>query len=215
MTTECKSCGDKFEFDPEFVICDMVPLLCEHCVGAENAIRIAKRKHEIARRRWLELCPEMFRDTEREKLPRPIQSNQALEWKANNCKGLNLFGRPGTGKTRTMYLVLEGLHYGGTRVGVMIPGEFVRKCEAKAFCRGPWLKYLRTVDVLAWDDFDKLSLTKDKESDLFSVLDYRMANRLPMIFTGNCDGDHLKLKFKNGEALVRRIRESCRSIYFA
>lgn len=215
-TSRCKDCWVVIEYDPEIVIGGYIPEQCESCQRESEKTLIDRSKELRIAIIWSQICPPMFRDTDWEKLPNKARSEEAWMWwfSCNRQKGLNLFGAPGQGKTRTLYYILQRIVWSGTQVRVFRPGEFGQECENRNYKRAPWLKFLKNVPVLAFDDVDKLTLTKDKSDDLFSVLDYRMTHHLPTMFTGNCNGDQLKLKMRNGEALVRRMRESCKSIYF-
>ena len=54
----------------------------------------------------------------------------------------------------------------------------------------------------------------DHEKVLFSILDRRMANAKPVLLTHNSTAAQLEYKFRHGEAMVRRIRDFTRSVYF-
>jgi DNA replication protein DnaC len=187
-----------------------VGIYCDTCMAAQS---------EIAREELLPkplpfstYCPPCFEDTAFENLPCPAKSKQALEWCFGHS-GLNLWGYPGTGKTRTMSLVIKGMLEGGLSVVAFGPGDFRQNCELKEWKRGPWLKKLSSVDVLFIDDLDKMNLTREMEKDFFAVLSNRMG-RKPVLMTGNSTGEEITYTFKLGYAMVRRIRDHCLSIHF-
>ena len=69
--------------------------------------------------------------------------------------------------------------------------------------------------MLAFDDLDKCApLSGDHEKVLFSILDRRMANAKPVLLTHNSTAAQLEYNFRHGEAMVRRIRDFTRSVYF-
>jgi len=129
-------------------------------------------------------------------------------------QGLNLWGKPDTGKTRTLYLILKREHFNGRSIIIFGPGDFNSECERRAYHRAEWVRRLQSVDLLAFDDFDKMSLTADQEKTFFGIIDRRVSNKKPCLFTHNSNGDALKYKFRLGEPLVRRMREFCKHIHF-
>jgi DNA replication protein DnaC len=158
-------------------------------------------------------CPPCFEDTAFEQLPCPRLSILALEWQFG-AEGLNLWGYPGTGKTRTISLLLKSMHAAGHSIICFGPGGFRAGCIAHNHRRPPWLDKLSKVDLLFIDDMDKMNLTKEQERDLFEVLTNRMG-RKPVLLTGNASGKCIEYHFRLGEAMVRRIRDHCLSIHFA
>jgi len=128
--------------------------------------------------------------------------------------GLNLWGYPRTGKTRTLFLVLKKAHFAGKRIKFFGPSQFSQECELRNFKSASWIRDVVACDIVAFDDIDKCLLTKVQEDRFFSVLDARVARRAPTFFTGNTSGDALKLQFNNGESIVARIREHSASIHF-
>jgi hypothetical protein len=197
--------------------------ICDACIELEN---VERKSHEAARAietKWLNLCPEVYQDTEIDLLPHPDISQKALRWPCmlNDLStlktpwmGLNLWGFSRQGKTRTLFLILKKAHYEGKRIKFFGPSEFAQQCEMREFKTASWIRGLTAYDIIAFDDIDKCKLTRQQEEKFFAVLDARIAHRLPIFFTGNTQGDKLKLQFKNGEAIVARMREHCYSIHF-
>ena len=157
-------------------------------------------------------CPPCFEDTKITELPCPVKSTAALSW-CFGPLGLNLWGWPGTGKTRTMSLLVQALLEMGKSVIAFGPEDFRAQCQAHNYRRSPWLRKLSRVDVLFIDDLDKMNLTREMEKDFFSVLSNRMG-RKPVLMTGNSTGEQIEYSFKLGYAMVRRIRDHCLSIHF-
>ena len=195
-------------------------VLCPRCqLQKVSALEHVRRGDGFAEY-FAALCPPLFVDTVKEKLPCPSRSDHALKALTWDTKygvrvqyGLNLWGHTATGKTRTVSLIVEREVHAGRGVIALGPGGFREGCEARNYRRTPWLKILSNVDLLVIDDLDKMNLTREMEKDFFAVMNNRMG-RKPTITTGNTSGNELKLQFKHGEALVRRIRDFCTSIHF-
>lgn len=184
---------------------------CPDCTEGENQAAgdpKAKRRPAVFSR----LCPPCFDDTRIDRLPVPQKSALALSWHYG-AKGLNLWGVPGTGKSRTASLLIHREVLRGRTVIALGPGGFREKCEELAYHRSRWLKALTKVDLLFFDDFDKMNLQREMEKDLFWVLVQRFG-RLPTVFTMNVNGAQMQLRLAFGAAVVRRLREDCQSIHF-
>lgn len=215
-TVACKRCGSAVE------VLEGGPLnygvLCEPCIKltfAENQ----KVQDSIKRAQWLArwsmICPPLFLETKIDLLPHPDQTARALEWHRNGSgKGLNLWGFPDTGKTRTLFLVLQREHAEGAQIQVFTSGQFERQLEARAWKRAPWVEKLIQCDVLAFDDMDKMNLSREGEKVFFAILDGRMCNGRPVLLTHNSTAAILEYRFHFGEPMVRRIRDFCQSIHF-
>lgn len=197
--------------------------VCDHCIEAESQQQKEREKAFAMADKWESICPLLYRDTEFDKLPHPDLSQKALRWPCmlpafptRECPwmGLNLWGYPRTGKTRTMFLVLKKAHFEGKRIKIFGPSQFAQECEMRDFKTASWLRSVTAFDIIAFDDIDKCKLTRQQEEKFFALLDSRIARRLPTFFTGNTSGDRLKVQFTNGEAIVARMREHSASIHF-
>lgn len=102
----------------------------------------------------------------------------------------------------------------GMAVKVFGPGEFGVELAARDFARHSWLKTLFAMDVIAFDDMDKMNLSKEQELVFFGLLDKRMTQKKPCMFTHNSTAEELEYRFRNGKAMVRRIRQFAKSIHF-
>jgi len=215
VSAPCVSCGASVDFDPEYSLGNQDHgVMCQDCiVESERKLR-ASRRANAALLKWRKICPPRYIDTELGLLPYPDKGEAAITWDFPDGAGLNLWGYPDTGKTRTMFLVLRELHFAGHSIRVFSPGAFCAELESREFKRGPWIKDLNAVDYLAFDDMDKLNLTKEQELVFFGVVDSRMSQKKPCLFTHNSSAEELQYRFKNGRAMVRRIRQFTRSIHF-
>lgn len=214
-STPCVRCGVLVDYDPAFFPKSwLIKIQCEACSHAVAEQDRKERRGDQLNKVWARKCPPLYQDTVQGRLPLQDKSTNALEWKFEDAIGLNLWGFPDTGKTRTLYLVLKALHFAGRKVLVFAPGRFEIELGTRDFKRSRWIMTLCDYPFLAFDDFDKLNLTKEQELVLFQIIDYRMANRLPLLLTHNSTADALEYKFRQGVAMVRRIREFTHSIHF-
>jgi hypothetical protein len=216
-TLPCKVCGDPVTVPPcALSLAQSHGVLCASCLQAEAAAQAnakARTQTTLSRGAAFErLCPPCFNDTDPARLPQPARSDEALLWRYG-VQGLVLFGVKGTGKSRTMSLIIEREVRGGRVAVAFGPGDFKAGCEAREYKRGRWLRWLGRVPLLYIDDIDKMSLTRSQETDLFAVLNDRMG-RLPTLITGNANGAELETKFRLGQVLVDRIRRYCYCIHF-
>ena len=213
ITVPCKKCGTPVE-----VVAFLAKLANDHgsyCTPCMEAMRLQSERERVnvrVVRSFSKLCPPCFPDTDRMLLPCPKRTNSALQWQYGT-KGLNCWGWPGTGKTRTMSMVLERELTAGRTIAALGPLSFREQCEAREFRRSHWLRWLSTVDILFIDDLDKQNLTRSMEKDLFGVLNNRMGRR-PVMTSGNTRGDVLEKMFALGKPMVDRIRRYCVNIHF-
>jgi hypothetical protein len=209
----CKNCAAPVAVLPDLLgVAQDWGVLCPACLAAQGTQARHGSDMDARRARFLRLCPPCFSDTDLSRLPQPTRSATALKW-SYGLQGLNLWGWRGTGKSRTMSLIIEREVNAGRRVVALGPGGFRQGCEEREFKRGHWLKTLGRVDVLFIDDIDKMSLTGNQEKDFFAVLNNRMG-RLPILVTGNTRGAELETRFRLGGVLVDRIRRYCYSVHF-
>ncbi len=197
--------------------------ICEHCIETENLLLKEHNRNNHLKEKWNRICPTLYQDTEIDRLPHPMLSMKALKWpylveglpgKSARWIGVNLWGYPRTGKTRTMFLILKKAHFEGRSVKVFGPSQFAQELEMRDFKTASWMRGVTAFDIVAFDDIDKCKLTRQQEDKFFALLDSRISRRLPTFFTGNTHGDDLKLQFRNGEAIIARMREHSVSIHF-
>jgi hypothetical protein len=213
MTLPCNQCQAPVE------VLEGAPtehgVLCQQCTQRTIAEQAAHSRQLAMAARWGIICPVLYRDTDMSKLPCPDRTERAMRWHPNGSgRGLNLFGFPATGKTRTLFLILQRAHFAGVTIKVYTSGEFERDLERRSFKRAPLVTHLCSVDLLAFDDFDKLNLTREMEKVFFAIVDRRMADAKPVLLTHNSTAPELEYRFRFGEPLVRRIRDFCESVHF-
>lgn len=211
LSMPCKKCGQPVEVDPDGPVAALANdfgILCESCM-AEQA---RADTPALTRKQFTAFCPPCFEDTTFLQLPCPARSILAMEW-MYGPNGLNLWGFPGTGKTRTITLILRRMFEAGHTICALGPGDFKRLCRGRNHAREALLEKLSKIDILFIDDVDKMNLTREMEKDLFSVLTNRMGRR-PVMLTGNSTAKSIEYQFRLGEPMVRRIRDHCLSIHF-
>jgi DNA replication protein DnaC len=211
----CPGCDAPVQFTAEYSLGNKtwVPY-CDNCRAQQEAEHQNRLREIAIAQGWNKICPERFRETEFAKLPHPDKSQVALDWDFKDGHGLNLWGVPNSGKTRTMFLVVRKLFDAGRAITVFSTLDFCNQMAARGFQRATWVHNLGNRDVICFDDIDKLTLTGPQEKLFFALLDKRMHRKAPCIFTHNSTAHDLTYKFKTGEALVRRIRQFTRAIHF-
>jgi len=172
-----------------------------------------------ALRRWNRMCPPEYRDTLPEKIPDQDSYQRVQGWSFGS-RGLVVGGPTGTGKTRSIILLLRRLvTVTGLEAAMFLGNSFAHECSSR-FGDGSagvqWCRRLVKVDVLFIDDLGKFRLTDRVESELFGLVEERMAFRRPIFTTMNSGSAQLErmLSPDRGPALVRRLRESCEAIEF-
>lgn len=194
---------------------------CDAC--RDKADRL--EKWERAKIYWEAICPPAFRETDRTHAGFPnAQYEATAEW--SGSESLFLCGPSGKGKSRLAMLLLKRcLVRWNKHVGVMWPEQMkaVRNEREILNWIGRWGKY----DVLLIDDGLLAAASDGRCSEAFKdLLDYRLRNKRVNIVTSQIVGDDVKeqlAKFGKDtkadrelvEALLRRLRETCRVVSFA
>ena len=159
------------------------------------------------------ICPPLYRDTDVTRLPMNARAlQQILDWQYGP-RGLLIHGQTGSGKTRAALLLIKRLLDEGWSVLAYDCVDFGHTCSRK-FCDpdvdpSRWIGQLVRWDVLFLDDFGKARLTDRVESELFGLMEKRIANQKPTIITTNLTGDRLAKMMSpdRAEPMIRRLRE--------
>ena len=187
----------------------------DHAAAAENLLRV-KLTH--TRNAWRKICPPDYDATDPARIPAAMQ-NAAMPLDMDNGRGIFLFGKPATYKTRTIWLKLAKEFTLGKKIQHLSPHDFALKASW-AMCNAEegnaWLTSLiDTPDILFLDDVFKNRITEAQEFVLFSLVEGRMARRKPMCFTSNTHFTDIPTRLTEAgqkvraDALMRRLDESC------
>lgn len=208
----CKKCGQVIEIIP---IGNFKVGLCDLCASAANDHLSEAKAVGQSRLAWEKISASFaaYRNTDFYRLPYPDRTSQAIGWNYGK-KGLNLWGPPKCGKTRTLVMICQQLFEQGKKIRMFGSGDFVIKIQSKHFDAPAWLNQLRAMDALAFDDVGKSVMTPVQEGHWFGLIEYFCGVGKPILMTHNFTGEQLEKKLRHGEAIVARIREHFKSIYF-
>lgn len=213
----CINCGQviplsKLEIAGHVITLPAAEYCCaDGCVLAAEAMR-AKEEATKPGPNLLDGCPELFRNTDPEKLPEVLR-NVAMHWDPGVTKrSLIIHGATRKGKTRCMWYVRNRLM--GARRNVRILTMFELEADlAAAWGKDRWDKMMRGLvecDVLGLDDLGKEKMTERMASVLFALIDQRTQAIRPTIITTNHTGQSLLDRFPDkeiGTAFVARLKD--------
>ncbi len=193
--------------------------LCPECLAEQKRQEQEEtqhRKQAQLKERWQEICPPLYRQTDPARLPQDKLA-EVLGWEYGP-KGLFLIGPTGSGKTRAAYLLLRRLLEQDRRIISFDCAAFGHEVATR-FRNGTgedWAKNLAKVEIVFLDDMGKIPFTERAEAELFTLIERRPANLLPIIVTSNMTGRDMETKASNdrGAPMVRRLREFCHVIVF-
>lgn len=194
--------------------------VCDDCRNAAlHDMHIAKAKGY-----WESICPSSYRDTDKKhaQFPTGIFSTMS-DYKGQ--ESLFLYGPSGSGKTRCAMLLLKRCLLANQHVGCLWPEEL--KHAAHSF--NDRLRYLRQYaryDLLLLDDALLTGAQDEKmASFLVDLIDMLMRSKHRFIITSQIGGDDYtdqakksdrttKVDMDRIDALLRRIRQSCKVVPF-
>jgi len=185
---------------------------------------LIRQKTERTRAAWRKICPPLYDQTDASRIPAAIL-DEVMPIDMGAGRGLFIYGKPGTFKTRATWLKLA---YEFTRnhrsVCYLTPHDFALSASASMGARdanneyggGWWIsRMIHQPDILFLDDAFKNRITEAQEFALFAIIEGRMnackatcitsnksIDAIPELFTGN--GAKMR-----ADALTRRIGESC------
>ena len=220
----CVDCGQPFAIEPQFVRIAKFVKACPECVEATIAAEFKSDAAKASQRTaidvsgWHRLCPEDFLELDMARHPRPDRHAQVMEWQFG-FNGIVLHSKTGHGKSRSLYALLRREFYAGRTIAICDHTSGIQ--YADAYADGPdaarlWFEHRCKVDILALDDVFKVKLTDSFEQVLFQIISFRTERRRPLLITTNDVGAELEKRMTpdRGPALVRRIRDYCKSIPF-
>lgn len=179
----------------------------------------AEWERREALRRWNRMCPPEYRDTRSELIPDQTGHQRVQSW-LFCTRGLVVGGPTGAGKTRSVIMLLRRMVTEvGLEVAMFLGNSFAHECATRfgdGSAGARWCRELAKMDILFIDDLGKFRLTDRVESELFGLVEERMAYRRPVFTTMNSGAAQLERMFSpdRGPAFIRRLRESCDVIEF-
>jgi DNA replication protein DnaC len=177
---------------------------------------LERRSLEIA---WKYLCPPLYRDTSVERLPYKDKFNEVQNWRYGPL-GLIVLGGSRRGKTRSVWKLLERLHFEGRTIIALTPMDLkvqVAKVWQNSETAEEWIHSLRHADVLFFDDLDTVKFTEAVEETIYDAFEFRPTHGKPVIATVNRSGCELAARMNangRGAKIVERMREYCQVINF-
>jgi hypothetical protein len=224
----CMDCGASFEG---------ILGLCGECADRRWNLEQDRKKakaNTVRNADWLAICPRIYRDTDwsrRELSPEIVKLASA--WKIGSPKhSLALHGPTGKGKTRAAFAILHRYHAAGWTVYAMHAGDaWDNGKRVQGLSSAARLQYAdeqevgeaavaalrraRDCDILLLDDVGKERagangiLSEAVSEAFFGLIEFRLANVLPTIWTCNMSAAALMQRFgpDRGQPLMRRLNE--------
>lgn len=165
------------------------------------------------------ICPPLYQDTDPARLTAYSRSILALPYPKTTGQGALFMGKTRTGKTRTAWLLARNWFIPAYRTLMAFNGGSFSRAVADNYGKGTateWHDNLKTADILVLDDIFKTRITDAVQDALFSVVEDRMAYRLPTILTLNSDAHGLSGVISDDffAPLVGRLNECCETYLF-
>lgn len=165
---------------------------------------------------WKHICPPLFVDNDPEQIGRHLM-HEVYHWLlTDRKKGLGLIGKNRTGKTRAMWFIRKELFKSGTVSKFYTMAEFANIISDRFHegSSGQWeFERLKRVTVLFLDDLGKEKLTERVQVDFLDVVDTRMRNLRPIIWSSNKTGKQMRDDDLDGsdrmKAILLRLAECC------
>ena len=219
MDVSEKTCPCGKSYDSPFTKCpDCLSASCAPATEAAEAIKKQEARSKLVNA-WTALCPASYRHTDwtRPGLSPVCQYHAKTwwpDWKAE-ANGLCLRGTSGLGKTRAMFDILRRLHFAGigvahvdaTAFAAAVSNRYDDHHQTKWDARN-LITRCHNVRILLFDDLGKEPATRAVASALHDLLDVRVRERRPLLWTtertgadiANYLGDHY------ADGIVRRLR---------
>ena len=228
IEARCRDCRRVIQLEgDQTVLSSIAPRLlsqmrCDECADvAERKARVKQADDAQAalRQAWQGVCPPKMLETRESEL-RAINGRafDQVMGQRDPGHGLLLIGPTRRGKTRTAWEFLRRQFMAGKSVEASKAVTFSLTAGwiDGRFEYERWLAQRLKVDWLFLDDIGKAKFTDQGEAILFDVVDQRMENGKPCLFTTNDTAGTLKERLSEGraDALLARVRECCRVVKF-
>src|SRR5262249_14049897 len=181
---------------------------------------LALERHDLEFR-WNHLCAPEYQNTNAEQLPNKAKFEEVQRWQFGPM-GLLVVGPTRSGKTRSIWKLLQRLHFDERREIIAYSPMDLKLEVASAWkdteTAEEWIFTLRTVPFLFVDDLDTVKFTEAVEETVYDAFEFRPTHRKPVIATVNATGSELAARMNangRGAKIVERMRESCHVINFA
>lgn len=137
---------------------------------------------------------------------------QITDYNTANIKGIMFQGQVGSGKTHLAAAIANCLIKKNINVVFSVVPDFL---DEMRMCYGNYGEFnevsimnrAKNAEVLVLDDLGTHNFSEWTKNKLFSLINYRLNNRLPMIITTNLNLDELKEIV--GERVISRIIAGC------
>lgn len=205
---------------------------CERCVWAirhkeaEARRAAANAKSGGSRIQWWNKTwkpDSIYHDTVLSRLPDLAASEKVMRWTPKLKKGILLVGDSGSGKTRTVYLLLKALLledgiYPTIKKCVILRHEIARAAKSSdELARPKMMKAMIDAPILYLDDLGQMANTASAEEALLTIVEERTQVGRPIIATSQLTGARFIQQFQmqeRGEAIARRLGDFCYNIHF-
>jgi DNA replication protein DnaC len=165
------------------------------------------------------MCPPLYRESDVKKLPNLAAHKRVMAWTWEKGRGLMLYGKTGTGKTRAAWACVRFafvdravpvVAYTATEFGHQVAGRFHDGTAEE------WIKGMEETGLLFIDDVGKFKLTDRVETELFHLIEHRTSHLRPFLLTTNASGREIEssMSENRGVPMLRRLREFCDIVRF-
>lgn len=221
ITTTAHQVGILFDMmrQQELLPAEEVERIEREAAAAESEQRAERDRldgMEFRKEKWVERCPQKFREPFNFKLCKdgvdPDEIGRVMKWEFGP-KGLYVIGHTGRSKTRAMFTLLRRLYVEENRQFTWVDGFRFANEAAAAWgdCdeTEKWLASVCKPSIYFIDDLAK-KWTASTEEAAFALLDRRGAANKPTFITINYSGDELRKMTYDAKVLepfLRRVKD--------
>jgi DNA replication protein DnaC len=168
---------------------------------------------------WKSLCPPEYRNTVSEQLPNVAKFEEVQKWQYGPT-GLLIVGPTRRGKTRSVWKLLERLHFEHRQIIAFTPMDLklaVMSAWQDVETAEDLIYELHNAHVLFFDDLDTVKFTEAVEETIYDAFEFRPTHEKPGIATVNRTGRELATRMNangRGAKIVERMREYCQVVNF-
>jgi len=183
----------------------LTPDKCEFCIIEDDEADSAQRNEDSSRSLWDRVVPLAYRETDINHTDFPTSVNGVCQdWvrgdgvpNQDKLLMLGLIGESGIGKTRVVSQVVKriiwdnhGFPHTGNALTWANSSQYQWACQnqfndSEKYKASEFLKKCRNANYLVMDDIGSLKSTEVISDNLYSLIEHRTTNNLPMIWTSN------------------------------